>query len=258
MTNHYAWDANLYQQSHNFVYEFGRDVINLLNPQPNETILDIGCGTGQLTAEIAKSGASVIGIDASEAMIGEAKKNFPELDFRIADARSFDLGMQFDAIFSNAVFHWIKPPEDVVRCISKTLKPRGRMAVEFGGKYNIHKAHTALEDAINALDKPNVVDRQDKFFPSIGEYAPLLEKHNLEVRQAWLFDRFTPLEGGEHGLRNWFNQFTADLLQPLTDTEKETVLQNVETELKPILYQNNQWHMDYRRIRILAVKIGRP
>lgn len=252
--NQYQWDANLYQSSHNFVYEYGKDVITLLDPKPNECILDIGCGTGQLTAEISKFGAQVTGIDASESMIAEAKKNYPAIDFRIADARTFNLGIQFDAVFSNAAFHWIKPPEDVVKCISAALKLGGRMAVEFGGKYNIHQAHTALENAINELDKPNVRGRQDKYFPSIGEYTPLLEANGLEVRKAFLFDRLTPLEGGEGGLRNWYKQFTDDLLKPLSEVEKEQVLHTAETVLRPVLYQNNQWHMDYRRIRILAVK----
>lgn len=253
--NQYQWDADLYQSSHNFVYEYGKDVITLLDPNPNECILDIGCGTGQLTAAISESGAKVTGIDASEPMIAEAKRNYPAIDFRIADARSFDLGMQFDAIFSNAAFHWIQPPEDVVKRISNALKPGGRMAVEFGGKYNIHQAHTALENAINDLGKPDVRGRQDKYFPSIGEYTPLLEAYGLEVRKAFLFDRLTPLEGGENGLRNWFKQFTDDLLKPLREDEKERVFQSAETVLRPKLYQNNQWHMDYRRIRILAVKI---
>lgn len=250
----FTWDAQLYQSSHNYVYEYGKDVINLLDPKPGESILDVGCGTGQLTAEITKKGAHIIGIDASESMIAEAKRNYSELDFRIEDARSFDLGMQFDGVFSNAALHWIRPPEAVVERITHALKPGGRMAVEFGGKGNIQQAHTALEHAINELGKQDAIGRQDKYFPSIGEYAPFLERHNLEVRQAFLFDRLTPLEGGEDGLRNWYKQFTADLLQPLTNDEKERVFQATETVLRSSLYINNQWHMDYRRIRVLAVK----
>ncbi len=252
--DHYSWNTNLYQTSHNFVYEYGKDVIQLLNPHQGETILDLGCGTGQLTNKIAQSGAHVVGIDASENMIAEAKQNYPALDFRANDARSFDLGIPFDAVFSNAVLHWIRPPEAVVERIANALKPGGRMAVEFGGKYNINTAHTALENAINLMNKPGLTARQNKFFPSIGEYTPLLEQHGLEVRQAFLFDRPTPLEGGENGLRNWFEQFTDDLLQNLTADEKEHVLREAETELRPLLYKDNQWFMDYRRIRILAVK----
>lgn len=72
-----TWDAARYQDKHSFVWRYGANLIELLNPQPADRILDIGCGTGQLTAEIARSGAQVTGLDSSAAMLAGAAKTFP-------------------------------------------------------------------------------------------------------------------------------------------------------------------------------------
>ena len=91
------WNASLYQSSHSFVWEYGRDLLGLLQPQPGERVLDVGCGTGQLTAEIARSGAKVLGIDSSLEMISRAQNNFPELDFALADVTRMTYRAEFNA-----------------------------------------------------------------------------------------------------------------------------------------------------------------
>src|SRR5260370_9617692 len=101
------WNAGLYDASHGFVWEFGRDVLALLAPQPGERILDAGCGTGHLTAEIAGAGAEVLGIDRSDAMIGQARVNFPDLRFETREINEIPYDGEFDAVFSNAVLHWV-------------------------------------------------------------------------------------------------------------------------------------------------------
>jgi|GEM_PF-5692899 len=63
------WNANLYDQKHDFVSKFGENLVDLLAPQKHEHILDVGCGTGDLANEIALAGAVVLGIDASNDMI---------------------------------------------------------------------------------------------------------------------------------------------------------------------------------------------
>src|SRR5437773_12437797 len=103
MTN--QWNAAQYDAKHGFVYEKARGLVELLAPQAGERILDVGCGTGQLTAEIARAGAQVQGIDNSAAMIGQARTNFPELRFEEADVRSIEIREEFDAVFSDAVLH---------------------------------------------------------------------------------------------------------------------------------------------------------
>src|SRR5262245_58480393 len=116
------WDAGLYDAKHAFVWEKARGLLQWLAPREGERILDLGCGTGQLSAEIAASGARVVGVDRSPDMVGEARKKFPALQFEVLDARALPFQEEFEAVFSNAALHWIPQAEQVVTGISRSLK----------------------------------------------------------------------------------------------------------------------------------------
>ena len=246
------WDSSLYDQKHNFVFEYGKGLIPLLDPQPGELILDLGCGTGHLTKTIAESGAHVIGIDSSQPMIETARATYPELEFLIADARDFSFADPFDAIFSNATLHWVQPPESVVRCISASLKTGGRFIAEFGGKGNIATISSAVLQSIRELTGSEV--DFGWYFPSIAAYASLLEQHGLAVRSAMLFERPTPLEDGEKGLRNWLQMFGGRVFQQLPEAVWKQVLQRTEEKARSHLFRDGQWFADYVRLRIVALK----
>ncbi len=110
-----TWDAKLYDEKHSFVWERAKGVVEMLQPKAGERILDVGCGTGHLTAEIAASGAELVGIDQSPAMIAQARERYPKLKFEVCDAREIPFAGEFDAVFSNAALHWIPEPEKVIR-----------------------------------------------------------------------------------------------------------------------------------------------
>src|SRR5499427_9032733 len=137
MTN--QWNAAQYDAKHAFVYEKAKGLVELLAPKAGERILDLGCGTGALTAEIAGRGAEPLGVDQSEEMISQARKKFPALQFEVLDARELRFHAAFDAAFSNAVLHWIPEAEQVISGVAQALKPGGRFVAEFGGKGNIQK-----------------------------------------------------------------------------------------------------------------------
>ena len=244
------WDVNLYDQKHAFVYEYGKGLIPLLQPQHGEQILDLGCGTGHLTHTIAESGAHAIGIDSSANMIAKAQSTYPELEFYVKDARDFSFASPFDAIFSNATLHWIPEADQVVHCVVASLKPGGRFVAEFGGKGNVATIRTALQQSIQELLHENV--DFGWYFPTIGEYASLLEKHGLEVRSALLFNRPTPLEDSETGLRNWIQLFGERVLRGMPNDVKQQVLAHTEDLTRDRLYHNGQWTADYTRLRIVA------
>src|SRR5438105_1508573 len=226
-----TWEPAIYDAVHSYVSDYGRSLVDLLAPKADERILDLGCGTGKLTYEIAETGAHVTGIDSSPEMIGQARQNYPKLDFRLEDARSLRTAERFDAVFSNAALHWVQPPEDAVAIVREALNPGGRFVAEFGGKGNIASIIAAAR--FNPW-----------YFPSIGEYATLLERNALTVTSAALFDRPTPLEG-EAGLREWLDMF---FKPPLPSNEVD----RIEAELRPVLFRDGAWFIDYKRLRVVA------
>ncbi len=245
-----AWDATRYQAQHSFVWRFGASLLESLKPQAGERILDVGCGTGQLTAEIARSGATVIGLDKSAEMLAEARKNYPDLTFVQGNAAGFHFPEPFDAVFSNAVLHWVKDAEGAVKSISQALRPGGRFIAEFGGHGNIATVLAALRVVFG----PDADQRSPWYYPSIGEYAPILERHGFEVRDASLFDRPTPLEG-EDGLANWLRMFTGTYLRDLPADRADEAVGQLVDHLRPAFYQDGVWTVDYRRIRVQCVRL---
>lgn len=244
------WNATDYQTQFSYVWQHGESLIEQLSPKPSETILDIGCGTGQLTAEIAKHGTTVLGIDSDSEMISQAQTNYPpsaypNLSFRVDSADSFQLEKPVDAVFSNAALHWVSKAEATAHCIVKSLKPNGRMVVEFGGKGNIQAILTALE---TASGKSNL---NPWYFPDVPEYVALLKKVGLTVTYAHLFSRPTPL--GPAGLAGWLEMFSQRFFQDLSPSEWASLVKEVEQNASQ-LYQSDRWIADYRRLRIVAVK----
>jgi len=251
--NQNTWDATLYDRQYGFVWQQAIDLVGLLSPQPGERVLDLGCGTGHLTALIAERGAETIGIDASPAMIEQARLNFPTLQFKLANGLDFDAPDRFDAVFTNATLHWILEPNRVVHRMHEVLKPGGRFVGEFGGRGNLH---TLLEGLQAAIEETGVAcpSLPSWYFPSVEEYRVLLDRQGFGVRSATLFDRITPLEGGEGGLRAWMGMFVKWFFRDLTIEHQGRVLSAMEKRLRPILYRNGTWFADYRRLRFYAVR----
>jgi trans-aconitate 2-methyltransferase len=249
-----SWNPALYQSSHSFVWEFGRELVSLLAPKPGERILDLGCGTGQLTAAITAFGATVIGSDRSLAMLQEARRNYPPLPFAAVDATALPYDGSFDAVFSNAVLHWVKDAGLAAAEISHALKPGGRFIAEFGGHGNIAAVRNGISQALAELAVAGGGDLSPWYFPSIGEYAALLESHGLSVEFAMLFDRETALEQGFDGLAKWLQMFAKPFLDAVPLPSRMKFVAAVERHCASALLRDGNWSMDYRRIRIRARK----
>jgi len=245
------WNPALYQGSHAFVYEHGRGLVELLAPRPGERILDAGCGTGQLTKEIAESGAEVRGVDNSPRMVEQARKNYPEIEFRQADVRELPFENEFDAVFSNAVLHWVKDAERAAAAIAGALKPGGRFVAEFGGYGNTRAFLRAIWSAMEGLGCERV---HPWYYPTVGEYATVLERQGFQVRFATLFDRPIALEGGENGLARWIEMFGGPFLMAVGEERKPELIRRTDEKARPLLYADGGWTMDYRRLRVVAVK----
>jgi trans-aconitate 2-methyltransferase len=249
-----AWNPDLYDAKHAYVWKYGADMISLLAPQAGERILDIGCGTGHLTAQIANSGATVVGTDRSAEMVNTARREYPHLQFEVGDARDLGFRAEFDAVFSNATLHWIHQAECVIQSVWNALRPHGRFVAEFGGKGNIRKMQSVFDQALMELSVAWQGEVDPWYYPSVSEYATLLEKNGFEVRFVTLFDRPTPLEDGDAGMRNWIAMFGSDYCAKLSPENREPFFRRVEELLRPDLFREGQWWADYRRLRLVACK----
>jgi trans-aconitate 2-methyltransferase len=247
-----TWDAELYEARHAFVWHFGESLVELLAPATGERVLDLGCGPGQLTSKIAEHGATVVGLDSSPEMIGQARQNFPKLHFVLQSATSMEFEDEFDAVFSNAALHWILDAQAVARGMYRALRRGGRLVAEFGGIGNVKTIESAIAEVVSRYSSTPVPGR--RYYPSIGQYAALLEAEQFEVRFAHLFERPTPLEG-DNGMENWIAQFSGFQFDPLTPADRKQALRETVEILRPKLYREEQWFADYRRLRIIAAKL---
>ncbi|MCM3631894.1 class I SAM-dependent methyltransferase [Paenibacillus camelliae] len=249
-----AWHSDHYDNKLNFVSELGKGVVELLDPKKDERILDLGCGTGELADQISQSGAIVTGIDLSESMINSAKQKYPHIPFFIENGENFQLREQVDAVFSNAALHWMTSPSKVITCVRNALKGGGRFVAEFGGKGNVERVIQSLTGILHDEYGIDASLLNPWYFPSIGEYSTLLEQLGFRVVYATHFDRPTEMTDGEAGLQHWLKGFAGNFFSTLTDTEKENVLFKMAAQLRDELYINGSWYIDYKRIRIMAIK----
>ena len=126
------WNAEWYENKHGFVAEYGRELLSCVPENPDQSILDLGCGTGTLTHALLEKSASVTGLDSSPEMIAKARQLYPGMDFRVLDARLMPWRNRFDIVFSNAALHWIPDHGTLLNAVSRVLKPQGKLVCEFG------------------------------------------------------------------------------------------------------------------------------
>lgn len=246
------WDSGLYDDRHSFVWKKSADLIELAGIQQGERVLDLGCGTGHLTAAIAERGADVVGLDASPSMIAQARQNYPKLRFVLSDAREFRFDERFDCVFSNAALHWISDAGRVVECVAGALKPGGRFALEMGVKGNIERLTNGIAAVLGDM---GFRAQNPWFFPSLGEYTSLLESHGFEVAYASTFDRWNRLEHPERGLREWLEMFAGAYFEGIPKTDRVTAYAAIENRLRDELWRDGAWWADYKRLRILAHRV---
>jgi trans-aconitate methyltransferase len=245
-----TWDASAYDQGHSYVWQKAADLVDLLDPKPGERILDVGCGTGHLTAQIAARGATIVGMDASADMIRRAKEQQAGIEFFVGDVTNFVVDQTFDAVFSNATLHWVTRAEDAARRIFAAVRPGGRFVAEFGGKGNVRRVSLAIAQALQAVSAPPFEQLAPWYFPSVAQYSTLLERTGFEVRFATLFDRPTQVEGG---IRAWVEMFGSTMLSAVPADRRDAFFLSLEQAGKG-LEKDGHWYADYRRLRIVATR----
>jgi trans-aconitate methyltransferase len=240
-----SWKAERYAEAGAFVPVLGMPVVELLDPRPGERILDLGCGDGTLTRQIAERGAAVVGVDASADFVAAASR--AGIDARLGDATSLTFDREFDAVFSNAVLHWVRDADAALSSIFRALRPGGRFVAEFGG----HGCIAAIVLAVTVvLQRRGHVLQSPWYFPTAEEYAAKLTAHGFEIDSVELYPRLTPLPTG---IRGWLATFAGPMIDVLPEGERAAAIDEVEGLLRPVLCDTaGRWTADYVRLRCVA------
>ena len=242
-----TWDPKQYRQNAGFVAFYGASVLDLLGDVSGQRILDLGCGDGVLTASLVEKGASVLGVDSSAEMIADAVQR--GLDAQVMDATALLFDSEFDAVFTNAVLHWIRNHDAVLDGVHRALKQGGRFIGEFGGHGNIAAVRTALLAGI-AAQGIEIKDRYYHNFPTDSSFRSRLQAHGFEVESCEIIHRQTPLP---EGVRGWYITFAKAPLAGLTSEQVEAAISHAEELLRPSLCdEHGVWSADYVRLRFVA------
>ena len=243
------WNATKYNKHADYVSNLAMPVIDLLNPKENEKILDLGCGEGTLAVEIKKFNTNVIALDLSEDMVLKAREK--GIEAYVMSATDLAFKNDFDAVFSNAVLHWVKDSNTAINKIYAALKDKGRFIAEFGGYGNIKYLTDAMQEVFN--NNPQYGKFINPwYFPKDTEYKELLESNGFKVEYIEIIPRPTRIDD----ILNWLAVFANGIISHLSNEEQENFKKEVSKILKPKIYtKKNGWTADYVRLRLKAIKV---
>ena len=246
-----SWDPERYARNARFVADLGMPVVKLLEPQPGERILDLGCGDGALTAKLVDMGCRVVGVDSSAEQIEAAREL--GLDAHVMDGHELTFEDEFDAVFSNAALHWMGHPDEVIAGVRRALRTGGRFVAECGGYRCVDTIVQALTGALKrrGLWEDGI---NPWYFPTDEEYRGRLEAQGFDVNYIALIPRPTPLPGDIGG---WLETFAESFTSRVPKADRPAFLDEVREAMRPRLCdENGAWTADYIRLRFAAVKEG--
>jgi len=231
-------------------------LVELLEPQENEHILDLGCGYGEKTKEIAhQSGARVVGIDRDEYLSDkweEIRKGYGNLEFQVMDATNLKFNEEFDAVFSNRVIHLIKPPEEVIFSVWNALKPGGRFVAEFYGDGTAEEIILALQEVMSShYDSFDINKNFPWYLPTEEEYCNLLTSQGFTE----IVNRIFP-EKLDVDIRTWTGNLLLNIkpFSDMDDENRQKIFKEVKNKVSDQLFRNNKRFVNYQHIRIVAKK----
>ena len=230
----FAWDPAAYAAHSSAQQSWARELLAKLALRGREQLLDVGCGDGKVTAEIAQAvpGGSVTGIDASKEMIRFAREKFPatrcpNLEFHVMDAREIRFDRKFDAVFSNAALHWVDDHRAFLRGAAAALRPGGRLLVSCGGEGNAQDVFSVLRaemrmkrwrEYFRNLTKPY-------FFYHPEDYRHWLPRAGFHVRHVGLADKDMVWDGPE-GMAAWLRTTWIPYTQRVPETSREEFIES--------------------------------
>ena len=223
------WNAADYAANSVVQQTWARELIARLPLRGGEQVLDVGCGDGKVTAEMAHHlrRGSAIGIDASPQMIEFARRtfpseNFPNLEFQVMDAREIRFTERFDLVFSNAALHWMEDHRAFLRGAASVLKPGGRLVVSCGGKGNAQDVFVAARPEMRLWRWREFFRRMPKpyFFYTPADYRRWLPRFGFKTLDIRLAPKDATYDG-RGGFVAWMSTTWLPYVQRVPENQRE-------------------------------------
>ncbi len=278
------WNAAAYAANSAVQQGWARELIVKLKLRGDEHILDVGCGDGKVTAELARAvpRGAVIGMDASAEMISFAQKTFPaskfsNLKFQIGDARKIQperrsptrrVGVQasacspdtlkrelqrapFNLVFSNAALHWIDDHEKILRGAAAVLKPGGRLLISCGGKGNAHEVFLAIRPVMRLKRWREFFRKMPLpyFFYAPGDYEKWLPKAGFKINSLTLTPKDVAYDGAE-SLATWLRTTWLPFTQRVPENSREEFIAAVTQRYLAKHPPDKSGHAHVRMVRL--------
>jgi trans-aconitate methyltransferase len=259
------WNAADYAAHSSVQQAWARELIARLKLRGDEDVLDVGCGDGKVTAEIAQAAphGSVTGVDASPQMIEFARKTFPakkfsNLEFHVMDARKIEFDHGFDLIFSNAALHWVDDHQAILRGMASVLKSGGRLIVSCGGKGNAQDVFVALRPELRLKSWGKHFRKMPKpyFFYTPENYEGWLPKFGFKTHRIQLVPKDATYNGRD-GFAAWVRTTWLPYVQRVPENLREEFIAGVTERYvsKHPPDAEGRIHVRMVRLEIEAVKI---
>ena len=268
MTNiieNYSWSAEEYAKHSTNQYEWAKELIPKLGLTGTESLLDIGCGDGKVTALLSSylPHGHVVGIDSSEEMITHARQTFPHchnsnLTFLRMDARDLTFREQFDVAFSSAALHWIIDHQAVLAGVNSSLDKKGRLLFQMAGKGNAQDVLAVVEELISEDDcKPYFKNFSFPYgFYGPEEYVEWLREAGFNPERVELFPKEMKFRGKE-GLAGWIRTTWLPFTERVPAQLRDTFINEIADRYLAAypLDEKGTVHIKMTRLEVQASKI---
>jgi len=263
--NTYSWNAKDYERNSEAQQKWARELIAKLNLTGVENILDLGCGDGKVTAELAQivGSGSVVGVDNSRQMIELAKEKYtqnqqPNLSFQVMDAGDLSFDECFDVVFSNAVLHWVKNHKPVMAGIYRSLRVGGKILLQMGGKGGAEGLISVI-DEIKAANEWAQYFHEFEFpynFMGIDEYQVLLNDSGFSINRLELI-RKDMTHDGKSGLEGWIRTTWLPYTERIPNENRKAFIEEVCSKYlyRVPLDAEGKAHVAMVRLEVEAEKI---
>ncbi|EPX71735.1 methyltransferase [Schizosaccharomyces octosporus yFS286] len=252
--------AETYQKNAAFVPLLTKEIVKKLALSPQDVVLDLGCGDGVLTQNLASQCKHITGIDSSPSMVQSAKQKGLEAYVvageKLASATEFP-SEGYDAVFSNAALHWIlRNPEQrstVFQGVARVLRPGGRFVAECGAFGNVSEVLSSIYTVLldHGIPKERIDEANPWYFGTEQAYTSMLNEAGFEITFIENVTRPTYLD---RDVRQWLDTFAHNFYEAFPHL-KETLRERVYQALLWVdCTETGDWYLQYRRLRFVAKK----